>query len=612
MRFSRLILVFVLTLTLLSSAAPQQPDQKSRKPKAQPERSREAEELRLSALSLLHSLSQSANEISDVSDRVTVLAEIGDAFWLVDSEYARTVLLRAFKEIDKLIPGVDGDRERVAGIKRNLRSLVLARLAKYEPLIAIDLTQDLANELPTPDEKAMKMQGIASPKSEAVLSVAENLLQSSSKQAAAMAVYSLPEGLSQRFRLFLIQLRAKDSSAADGLVAVAVSEVSRQHPARLFDVMVLWDYAYQPEELYFNNISWDRETNAPRINVALDLKRQILKFAVTAIIENMQQLSTADSNPDRVPAGMELGALHSVIQQLLPSMQVDFPTGAADLQQSLARVEQELRAAGQSPPLRPQSEDPVAKKTYLEKLLDAAAQASQGDGRDNLYLAAVFNLYQQRQYQKGKEIASKIDSPDKQAMILEPLNFRLVFELVTKKNLQDAWNIANQLKKPEFRISALARVGRAFLESGDSQSGMEALNAAQSIAAKADPTVEVAAATLRVASAFSKNDSMRSAEVIRLAIEIVNKVAGNDTLWSLVSSSGAEDALFLVWKYEKGSGISSVNARLPRVGGLANTLSKLDFNQAISLAKLINQKPLSIFAQARVCRTAIESIEKKD
>ena len=69
--------------------------------------SEETEQLRLNAISLLHSLAQTANEIEKIEDRVTVLAEIGYAFWPVDREYARTVLLRSFKEIDKLLPGVD-------------------------------------------------------------------------------------------------------------------------------------------------------------------------------------------------------------------------------------------------------------------------------------------------------------------------------------------------------------------------------------------------------------------------------------------------------------------------------------------------------------------------
>ena len=62
-------------------------------------------------------------------------------------------------------------------------------------------------------------------------------------------------------------------------------------------------------------------------------------------------------------------------------------------------------------------------------------------------------------------------------MILEPLDFRLAGELVEKNRLQDALTIANQIKTPELRIGALACIGRALIEAGDSQSAMQTLNA---------------------------------------------------------------------------------------------------------------------------------------
>jgi hypothetical protein len=76
----------------------QQRDQKPGKSSSnKPAVSKEAEQLRLSATSLLHSLAQTVNELESVGERVRILAEIGDAFWLVDQELAPTTLGRAFK-----------------------------------------------------------------------------------------------------------------------------------------------------------------------------------------------------------------------------------------------------------------------------------------------------------------------------------------------------------------------------------------------------------------------------------------------------------------------------------------------------------------------------------
>jgi hypothetical protein len=615
MLFRGLVLLLVLFSMLVTSAAAQQRDRKQKPTaKAQPELSEEAEQLRLSAISLLHSLAQSANEIDNLDDRVTVLAEIGDAFWLVDREYARSVLLRSFKEIDKLTPGSnDEEKEQVAAQKRQLMYRVLSRIAKRDPAFVKELIEAQTKDTPTLNEKAYKLYGVTTPSSEALLSIAHTFIATDPKRAATIALYSLQDGLSQGFRYFLIQLRARDREVADVLVTEAISRAGRQHPGSLFDVLMLWDYAYQPADFYYNGISWSREKNEAGINASAELKRLVLNYALTTIVENLQQLPKSESVQDRSLVQMQLGALHSVIQQLLPSMQADFPRGASDLQQALVRVEQELRANGEDPPQRPPSEDSEEQTTALEKLIEKASEAPQGELRDNLYMGAALQLFWSRKYERAKELVAKIDDEKKRALILEPLNFCLSAELVGKKNLQEAWNVANQLKTTELRICALARVGRAFLKSGDSQSGMQALTAAQSLVSKADPSVDLTAATLRVAAAFPKTDLVRITEGIGLGIQVLNKVKLDQTPWSLMEPTGPEDALNVDAKNIVGGPgtVSYIRSAVPQAGGLADVLSRLDFNEAILLAKTVNRKPLSMMAQASVCRRVIESSHKE-
>ena len=602
----------LLACLIMIPVVAQQPEQKTAKStKKAAVLSKEAEELRLSAVSQLHSLAQTAGEIDNITERVRVMTEIGDAFWSVDPEYARTMLVRTFKEVDKLSGGSENDPERLASQKRALRRVVLSRIAKHEPPLANQLLHDSATDPLTADEKAMQQQGVATPNADALLSIAEGLLATDPKRAAMTAGYSLQDGLSQRLRLFLMRLRVKDSAAADGLIRAAISQASAQHPGRLFDAMILWDYAYQPPDFYFNGVVLTRDAQ-PRQNTPPDMKRLILAFAVNAIVENVQLIPTNTESPqDRNAAQLQLGSLHSAIQQLLPSMQMDWPKGTADLQQAIVRVEQEMKGIGQSVPTRPPSEDPDAEKNAIDNLLEKAAAASQGDARDDLYMAAAFKLLQTRQFERGKEIAAKIDNQERRAMMLEPLNFRLIGELIEKDRLPEALAIANDLKTPELRIASLARVGRAFIASGDSQTGLQTLDAAQAAASKADPSVEVSAATMRIAAAFAKSNPIRSSEAINLGIQILNKAKQDDNAWGLIAPAGNDDALSLSWKNAPGGGMRSIKVTYPRNGGFTELLSKLEFNEAISIAKSVNKKALSLMAQAAVCRTAIESTEVK-
>jgi tetratricopeptide (TPR) repeat protein len=444
------------------------------------------------------------------------------------------------------------------------------------------------------------------------LGLAQSFIATDPKRAATIALYSLQNGLSQRFRYFLIHLRAKDTDAADVLVTAAISELGRQHPGSLFDVLMLWDYAYMPAAFYFNGVWWNREYKEAGAGASAELKRLVLNYALNTIVENLQQLPKSESAQDRTLVQMQLGALHSVIQQLLPSMQADLPRGAADLQQALVRVEQELRAGGGDPPQRPPSEDSDEEKTALEKLIQDAEKAPQGEGRDDLYLSAAVQLYWRRQFEKAKEMISKIDDQEKRDLILEPLNVAISAELVAKKNLHEAWNVANQLKRSETRMSALARVGRAFLDAGDAQSGMQALTVAQSLISKTDPSIELAAAALRVAAAFPKSDQVRISEGIGLAIQVMNKVKQDETPWSLMDPIAEEDSLLLNARYMAGGSRGIVvRTSLPQAGGFADVLARLDFDEAISLAKNVNKKPLALMLQAGICRRVIESSHKE-
>jgi hypothetical protein len=255
-------------------------------------------------------------------------------FCIVDKEYARSVLVRSFKEIDKLPPGSkDEEKEYATRQKGYLRQIVLSRIAKRDLALAKQLIEGQIKETPTLNEKANKLYGVPSLSAEIILGLAQSFIATDPKRAATIASYSLQDGLSQRFRYFLVHLRAKDRDAADVLVTEAISKLGRQHPGNLFDVLMLWDYAYQPANFYFNGVWWSRENTEAGANASAELKRLVLNYALNTIVENLQQLPKSESAQDRTLVQLQLGALYSVIQQLLPSMQADLPRGAADLQQ---------------------------------------------------------------------------------------------------------------------------------------------------------------------------------------------------------------------------------------------------------------------------------------
>ena len=98
--------------------------------------------------------------------------------------------------------------------------------------------------------------------------------------------------------------------------------------------------------------------------------------------------------------------------------------------------------------------------------------------------------------------------------------------------------------------------------------------------------------------------------MIGLAIQIANKVKDDQSPWPLISPAST-DPLSFSWKNSDGEGLQSVKTSYSRSGGLPALLSKLEFEQAVALAKSIQSKALSLAVQAAICRAAIESTQDK-
>ncbi|MCA1616952.1 MAG: hypothetical protein LC800_23295, partial [Acidobacteria bacterium] len=265
----RVFFPLVLSALCALSASSQQPDKAAKGPdKAATEqagerakahidaRQKEAEaELRRKLVSHLDTLAPSAVALESPAERVRVLLEIADALWTLDSERARSSFTRAFHEVAKVAPESGADRARLAEQTR-LRREVLARAARRDSALAAGLLRDAPSQPPTPQQKWGEMFGVDSPYNETLIGLAKSLLASDPKRSVELASLTLKDGVSQGLRGYLIELRARDQIAANALVESALRQATARRPAKLLDVLLLWEYAFQPSNFYFGRVSW--------------------------------------------------------------------------------------------------------------------------------------------------------------------------------------------------------------------------------------------------------------------------------------------------------------------------------------------------------------------
>jgi hypothetical protein len=580
-------------------------------------RGNEIELLRWKATQALDSLDRGAAEIENVPDRVRVLIEIADALWLVNEDQARSVFTRGFEEVDKLADDSRIDSKRLPEMMRALRRQVIARVARRDPELADRLLRNVAVKTPSVEQRWADTYGSGTPNGAALLSIAQSMLPTDPKQSVALARLAAADGPSQGLRLYLNDLRAKDQAAADSLFEVALAAAAARQPPRLIDALFLWEYEYQPPNFYFGGVSWDREKDAPPYVADARFKRAALLFAVNTIKENAQLLMNPQGAPDNLSRA-QASLLYSVTQQILPSIQADLPASAAYLSAVLSNLEGDLRAAGQKiptpPPTEQTSETPEA---GVEKLLESIAKTPRGEGRDDLYLKAAFQLFQTREYDRATQVAEKIDDPARRDMILEPINFNRAGEMISRGKLEEALKAAGDLQSPELRTMMLAGVGRRFLDKGDVARGLQVLGEAQALASKTEPSVSLSSSVLGIALAFDGHDQQRSFEAINQAVEMTTKLKADGGLWVLLSAAGGDAPVSITslsWKASDNGGLKWVKVKYPTATGLVEVLAKAsqrDFDRAMTAAARIVPKGLSLAVQAAVCRAAIESTRGK-
>lgn len=613
----RLILCLILTLTTsLASAQKRRPVEGSQDKRAK-EMPSGTDVLRLQAISLLETLASEAGKIEDASDRVRLLLEVADAFWVVDEERARSLFKLSFQEIDKVSVEGAPNSKQVVSAKQSLQRRVLASVARRDPSLAAALIRDNSNTNQGAEQRGPDVYGTGSPQSDAMMTLAMGMLESDPKQAVALAALAIRGGgITQNLRLFLLNLREKDQDAANLLFEAALGEASAKSPGRLFDVLALWDYVYQPSVFTLGGISWARGRNARRYDTPVSIKQRVLAFMVAALADNIRQLTT--SNANSVGGHSQTALLYSVMQQVMPSITSDLPDAASSLYVSLSKLEQDLRATGETVPTLPTSEtDGAAPANSIDALLERASASSKAEARDGLYLLVAYKLLQLKQYDRAAEVAEKISDAKRREMITEPIRFNLAGELIEKESYNEALENINKIQEVALRITLLARVGQKLFAKGDYSSATESLNRALLLVSKAEPSVELSSATLSVASSFADYDSSRSFETLLTAIRLTNKLQRDDDLWALFHPLGNATPLAVYnynWKNAGDGGLDWIKPLYPRAGGLTETLSQAslyDFDRAMSLAKEIRLKALSLAVQVTICRGAIEKARSK-
>lgn len=435
-------------------------------------------ERRARARSLLVSLSTDARQFNDQTLRARALARIADALWQVDAEQGRLLFRKAWEAAEvadlesdrKLQEEINQQKARTGGgyaisLPPNLRREVLKLAARHDRVLG----EEFLDKLKAQKVEAANSATTSNPRngdlSEALsqrIGVAQELLQAGETDRALQFARPALAVVSMQSIDFLVDLRAKNATAADAAYAALLASSANNPQADANSVSLLSSYIFTPHlYILFSNKGTSSSQMTSTITpaaVAPELRTAFFQTAAAILLRPLP----APGQQDQSTSGPD--GKYLVIKRLLPFFEQSAPAGMAE---SLRGHLNALNAII-SDDTRRRDEEWINKGVKPEKpaeereqaLLDRIDRAKTSDERDSLYIQLAY-LALNKGDMRARDFVGKVEdaATRKQAQAYVDASLTAYFvdkklpdqvlELVQKGDLthvQKAWALTQSAK----------------------------------------------------------------------------------------------------------------------------------------------------------------------
>jgi len=635
------LFALLLSLSAVAPASPAQtpaaqkkaaPKKSSAKPAADPM----AEVRRTSAVSLVTNLAEEARAFVDPALRARVQARAADALWETERERARALFQRAWEAAE----AADRDTAGLSEAERRRRAIAqgaaaargLLNMRREVIILASRRDRELGEEFLAKMDEARKAEetGVTAGASAAPppagvppaqpfnpdnppaamaqrLGLAQQLLDDGdierAMQFAEPALYPV-----NTFGMNILNtLREKDAAGADRRYLALVSRAAMDPSADANTVSLLSSYVFTPY-LYVtvrpNGQSHTRSWRGNRTPPAeMDPRvRQAFLAAASQIL--LRPLPPADQ--DRSSSGRIGG--YVVTTRMIPLFERHAPERAAALRARQALLEQDTPEKNRRPddPLLTRGvvpEDP--NRDEVQEALNRLGGAKNSNERDMIYFRAAMGSLE-RDPERAREFANKIEDPDTRRQLIGFMSFRLVEQALRAKKLDEALRLT--------RADELTRVQRAWglteaarlLSKEQPGRAAEALDEAAAEARRIDDgTPERIRALIAVATQLAVLDRPRAWELMHEVVKSANALPD-------FSGEGGEITVRVEFK---GGGAMTTNSDVESfdLTGVFATLAAEDFERAAALARTLKAEAPRAVAMLAIARSVlIKKVERPE
>jgi hypothetical protein len=562
---------------------------------------------RLQAISMVRRTADEAPLWDDKKAAVQVLTDAADLLWEEAAGQGSTWLKKAWELIEQVSASPKNEKLKeffTRSDQTELRTSVLNVARKHDPLLAEKFLKELSQK-----ERGEKKDRGAfddrTARSEQLLQMAQQAVDSNTEAAFTLAERSLADGISFTLQNVLTSLRKKNVELANRLFDLALTRFS-SGGADSSEAQILAGYLFQSGFTFSTNSTGrtilamnPAQRNLPAVAASEPQRARSFLVAVYQVLLTRPIALDSPEGKERAERLLVLG------NRLAGPYRTYAPELAQPAQGFMAQIQRQLSPNGETvgagETTRPAADGAnttnVTKEEFYEQrineLEDRAAKQGNPIARKLAYVEAALAT-KPEDYSRGKQIAEKIEADERlRADVISFLLYRGALFLVGKSEMEKATELAPQISDL-FRRSVVKIIIARYLLSKSEASKPEESTLTRQRAfdlladinrdlKKEEPSASAAKILLAGTALLAKLDEDQALLSLESSVQMINKLDGFDL------RDGAAPDLGL-----GASGASGATVDRPRLGfdfrSAIGPLVKTNFEQIAAVVERFTLK----------------------
>ena len=487
-------------------------------------------------LAILRATSDGARDWENAAAASKTQAQIADLMWDFDADAGRSYLIKAWETTSRINPPKPEEKSpyRNTPLRTATGREVILVARRRAPDLAQKWLDQIANAVES--DRSNQERGIfddRTARSSVLLQMSLQILNDDPQAAAGLAIESLNDGISFGLQEVLLRIQEKNFELAQKVFRSALARLRTVGMSDPNELLILSAYLYTPGRTTAANTGDDPGRfqmavgrNLPRIVPAAQLNPALaVEFLnVAADLLLVAQLPSSTSNA-AVTARTQITAITSLMDRVA---QISPEKGAMLAQRLQMLTGQAQFSPQQSKPPEGHIESKPGETApeynerrvdYLEKLAEKETTTL---SRDVAYARAALATTVAA-YQRGWDIATKIDDDRLRSNIRNCLMYRASLDLLSRNDTEKAYELISKNTDAAQRAASLIVGAQKLSDAKDTLRATHWLNEARALLKKTDSEEGAVSVALGVVTAYGKFDSFMAFDALSEAVRMMNK-----------------------------------------------------------------------------------------